>query len=38
MKEALGERVADVRATGRLTDSAVVLAPDKTGRTCRCSA
>lgn len=26
MKEALGERVSDVRATGRLTDSAVVLA------------
>ncbi len=31
MKEALGDEVADVRATGRLTDSAVVLAPDDKG-------
>jgi molecular chaperone HtpG len=31
LKTALGERVSDVRATFRLTDSAVVLAPDKTG-------
>src|ERR1700722_2930867 len=31
MKEALGEDVADVRATGRLTDSAVVLAADDKG-------
>jgi len=31
MKEALGEEVADIRATGRLTDSAVVLAPDDKG-------
>lgn len=31
MKEALGEDVADVRATGRLTDSAVVLAADNKG-------
>ena len=31
MKEALGEDVADVRATGRLTDSAVVLAAGDTG-------
>ena len=31
MKEALGEDVADVRATGRLTDSAVVLAADNNG-------
>jgi molecular chaperone HtpG len=31
MKTALGERVADVRATGRLTDSAVVLASNSVG-------
>lgn len=31
MKEALGDDVADVRATGRLTDSAVVLAADDKG-------
>ena len=31
MKEALGEEIADVRATGRLTDSAVVLAADTNG-------
>jgi molecular chaperone HtpG len=31
MKEALGEDVADVRSTGRLTDSAVVLAADDKG-------
>jgi molecular chaperone HtpG len=31
MKEALGEDVADVRATGRLTDSAVILAADDKG-------
>jgi len=31
MKEALGEDVAGVRATGRLTDSAVVLAADDKG-------
>jgi molecular chaperone HtpG len=31
VKEALGEDVADVRATGRLTDSAVVLAADDKG-------
>ena len=31
MKDALGEEVADVRATGRLTDSAVVLAADDKG-------
>jgi molecular chaperone HtpG len=31
MKEALGEDVADVRATGRLTESAVVLAADDKG-------
>jgi molecular chaperone HtpG len=31
MKTALGARVADVRATGRLTDSAVVLASDAKG-------
>jgi len=31
MKTALGDRVADVRATARLTDSAVVLAPDGRG-------
>jgi molecular chaperone HtpG len=31
MKAALGDRVADVRATGRLTDSAVVLAADTKG-------
>ena len=31
MKEALGESVADVRATGRLTDSVVVLAADDSG-------
>ena len=31
IKEALGEDVADVRATGRLTDSAVVLAADDKG-------
>jgi molecular chaperone HtpG len=31
MKDALGEDVADVRATGRLTDSAVVLAADDKG-------
>ncbi|HET6607952.1 MAG TPA: molecular chaperone HtpG, partial [Rhodopila sp.] len=31
MKTALGERVTDVRTTNRLTDSAVVLAPDNTG-------
>jgi molecular chaperone HtpG len=31
MKEALGQDVADVRATGRLTDSAVVLAADDKG-------
>ncbi len=31
MKEALGENVADVRATGRLTDSVVVLAADDSG-------
>jgi molecular chaperone HtpG len=31
MKEALGEDVADVRATGRLTGSAVVLAADDKG-------
>ncbi len=31
LKEALGEAVSDVRATGRLTDSAVVLAADEHG-------
>ncbi len=31
MKDALADRASDVRATGRLTDSAVVLAPDMTG-------
>jgi molecular chaperone HtpG len=31
MKTALGDRVSDVRATGRLTDSAVVLASDGKG-------
>jgi molecular chaperone HtpG len=31
MKEALGQDVADVRSTGRLTDSAVVLAADDKG-------
>jgi len=31
IKQALGERVADVRATSRLTDSAVVLASDGRG-------
>jgi molecular chaperone HtpG len=31
MKEALGDEVADVRSTGRLTDSAVVLAADDKG-------
>jgi molecular chaperone HtpG len=31
MKQALGDRVADVRATARLTDSAVVLATDGRG-------
>jgi molecular chaperone HtpG len=31
MKTALGDRVADVRATGRLTDSAVVLASNSVG-------
>jgi molecular chaperone HtpG len=31
LKEALGETVSDVRATGRLTDSAVVLAADDHG-------
>jgi len=31
MKQALGDRVADVRATARLTDSAVVLASDTKG-------
>jgi molecular chaperone HtpG len=31
MKTALGDRVADVRATGRLTDSAVVLASNTVG-------
>jgi molecular chaperone HtpG len=31
MKTALGDRVADVRATARLTDSAVVLAPEGRG-------
>ena len=31
MKEALGDNVADVRATGRLTESAVVLAADGNG-------
>jgi molecular chaperone HtpG len=31
MKTALGTRIADVRATSRLTDSAVVLAPDGKG-------
>jgi molecular chaperone HtpG len=31
MKEALGQDVSDVRATGRLTDSAVVLAADDKG-------
>ena len=31
MKTALGDRIADVRATARLTDSAVVLAPDGKG-------
>jgi molecular chaperone HtpG len=31
MKTALGDRVADVRATGRLTDSAVVLASNNVG-------
>ena len=31
MKEALGDSVADVRATGRLTESAVVLAADDNG-------
>lgn len=31
MKEALGDDVSDVRATGRLTDSAVILAADDKG-------
>ena len=31
MKEALGEAVSDIRATGRLTDSAVVLAAENHG-------
>jgi molecular chaperone HtpG len=31
MKTALGDRVADVRSTARLTDSAVVLAPNGSG-------
>ncbi len=31
LKEALADEVSDVRATGRLTDSAVVLAADDTG-------
>ena len=31
LKEALGENVSDVRATGRLTDSAVVLASEEHG-------
>ena len=39
LKKALGDAVADVRATGRLTDSAVVLAAGETGAPiCRCSA
>ena len=32
-----GLDVSDVRATARLTDSAVVLAAGERGRTCRCS-
>ena len=38
LKAALGEAVAEVRATDRLVDSAVVLAAAAgSGRTCRCS-
>ena len=37
LKKALGDEVADVRATGRLTDSAVVLAASDRDPTCSCS-
>ena len=38
LKKALGDDVSDVRATDRLTDSAVVLAARrKRARICRCS-